>query len=88
MIQHLGALIGCLFCSLQKSGKNPTGDCFHMYFIPLVEIKDFNPLAHNKSFFKTSIKNKQEAYEKLVKMLRNNGYTAGKLLNYFYHQKY
>ena len=33
-------------------------------------------------------KNKQEAYEKFIKMPRNDDYLAGNLLNYFYHQKY
>ena len=36
--------------------------------MPLVEIKDFNVLIDNKSFFDQPIKNKQESYEKLIKM--------------------
>ena len=36
--------------------------------MPLVEIKDFNALIDNKSFFGPPVKNKQEAYEKLVEM--------------------
>ena len=39
-------------------------------------------------FFDQSVKNKQEAYEKLLEMSRNNDYTAANLLDYFYHQKY
>ena len=39
-------------------------------------------------FFDQSVKNKQEAYEKLNEMSRNNDYTAANLLDYFYHQKY
>ena len=31
---------------------------------------------------------KPEAYEKLIKMSRNNDYTTGNLLDYLYHQKY
>ena len=38
----------------------------------LVEIKDFNALIDNKPFFDEPVKNKQEAYEKLSKMPRNN----------------
>ena len=34
------------------------------------------------------IKNKQEAYEKLVEMSRNDEYTTGNLLNFLYHQNY
>ena len=33
-------------------------------------------------------KNKQEAYEKLVEMSRNNDYTIGNVLDYSYHQNY
>ena len=40
--------------------------------MPLVEIKDFNALLDNKSFFDQPVKNTQEAYEKLVEMQRND----------------
>ena len=33
-------------------------------------------------------KSKQEAYEALVEMSRNNDYTTGNLLDYLYHQNY
>ena len=56
--------------------------------MPLVEIKDFNPLIDNKLFFDQPMKNKQEAYEKLVKISRNNDYTTGNLLDFSYHQNY
>ena len=54
----------------------------------LVEIKDFNALIDNKPFFDQPKKNKQELYEKLIEMSRNDENTTGNLLNYFYHQKY
>ena len=56
--------------------------------MPLVEIKDFNVLIDNKSFFDQLIKNKQEAYERLVEMSRNDEDTTGNLLDYLYDQKY
>ena len=40
--------------------------------MPLVEIKDFNALTDNTPFSDQHAKNKQEAYEKLVKMSRND----------------
>ena len=43
--------------------------------MPLVEIKDFNPLINNKPYFDQSLKNKKEAYEKLMEISRNNDYT-------------
>ena len=44
--------------------------------MPLVEITDFNALISNKPFLDQLVKNKQEAYEKLIEMSRNNEYTA------------
>ena len=40
--------------------------------MPLVEIKYFNALIDNKPFFDQPVKNKQEAYEKLIEMSRND----------------
>ena len=47
----------------------------------LVEIKHFNALIDNKPFFDLPIKSKQEVYEKLVKISRNDDYKARNLLN-------
>ena len=54
----------------------------------LIEIKDFNALINNKSFFDQPVKNKQEAYEKLIEMSRNDNYTTNNLLDFSYHQNY
>ena len=54
--------------------------------MPLVEIKYFNSVIENKPFFDQPVKNKQEAYEKLIEVSRNDDYTTGNLLDYFYHQ--
>ena len=71
-----------------KNGNNdPTRDSFVKYYMPLVEIKDFNALFDNKPFFDQPVKNKQDAYEKLIKMSRNDGYTTENLLDYLHHQK-
>ena len=57
--------------------------------MPLVEIKYFNALIDNKPFFDQAIKNKQQAYEKLMEMSINDYYyTTGNLLDYLCHQKY
>ena len=42
--------------------------------MPLVEIKDFNVLSDSKSFFDQFVKDKQETYEKLIEMSRNDDY--------------
>ena len=45
-------------------------------------------LVDNKPFFDQPVRNKQEAYEKLVEMLRKSDYTIENLLDYLYHQNY
>ena len=56
---------------------NTTKDCrdsFSHYYVPNVEIKDFNVLIE-RSFFDLPVKN-EEAYEKIIEM-SNNDYTTG-----------
>ena len=69
--------------SFKNKDDDPTKNCFSKYYMPLVEIKDFNALIDNKLLFDQPVKNKQEAYEKLVEMSRNNDYTTGNFLDYF-----
>ena len=47
-----------------------------------MEIKDF------KSRFDQPVRNKLEAYEKLVEISRNNDYTTRNVLDYSYNQNY
>ena len=54
----------------------------------LAEMKDFNALIDKKTCFDEAVKNKQEAYEKLVEMSRSDNYTTGNFLDYSYHQNY
>ena len=56
-------------------------------FILLLEIQDFNVLTDNL-FFDQPGKDKQEAYEKLADISRNDDYTTGNVLDYLHHQKY
>ena len=55
------------------------------YYVPDVEIKDFNVLIDGKSFFDLPVKNEEEAYEKIID---NNDYTTGNLLDYAYYKKH
>ena len=57
---------------------------FSKYYVPKVEIKDFNVLTDGKPFFEIPVKNKEEAYEAIIEMNKNNDYTAGNLLDYEY----
>ena len=61
-------------------------DSFDEYYRSLVvEIKDFNTLIDSKLVFDQSVKDKQEAYEKLVEMSKNDDCTTGNLLDCLYH---
>ena len=57
---------------------------FSKYYVPKVEIKDFNALIDAKQFFEISVKNKEEAYEQINEMSKNNDYATGNLLDYEY----
>ena len=61
---------------------------FSKYYLPKVEIKDLNVLIDGKPFFEIPVKNKEEAYEAIIEMTKNNDYTTGNLLNYEYFSKY
>ena len=78
-----------LFALSFKNGDyDPTRNYLVRYYMPQVEIKDFNALINNQPFFDQPVKNKQEAYEKLIEMSRNDDYTTGNLLDFSYHQNY
>ena len=51
-------------------------------------MKDFNVLIDGNPFFEIPVKNKEEAYEAIIKMSRNSDYTTGNLLDYEYFSKY
>ena len=61
---------------------------FSKYHVPSVEIKDFNVLNDQKSFFEISRKNKEKAYEKIIEMSRDNDYATGNLLDYEYYSSH
>ena len=61
-------------------------DSFSHYYVPKVQIKDFNVLIDGKSFFDLPIKNEEEAYENIIDM-SNNDYTTGNLLDFAYYKE-
>ena len=58
---------------------------FSNYYVPKVRINDFNVLIDGKSFFDLPVKNEEEAFEKIID---NNDYTTGNLLDYAYYKKH
>ena len=61
---------------------------FSKYYTPKVEIKDFNVLVDGKSFFDVPVKTKEEAYERIIEISKNNDYTTGNLLDYEHFSKH
>ena len=61
------------------AGENSTTkdhrDSFSYYYVPNVEIKEFNVLIDEKRFFDLPVKNEKEAYKKIIDMSNNNDYT-------------
>ena len=56
---------------------------FSKYYVPKVEINDFNVLIDGKPFSEIPVKNKKEAYEAITEMSKNNNYTGGIRKNIF-----
>ena len=77
--------INTLFVFSFKKGDNDlTRDYFDKYHLSLVtkkKMNDFNAFIDNKPFFDQLVKNRQEAYEKLVEMSRNDDYIQREFCN-------
>ena len=58
------------------------------YYVPNVQIEDFNVLIHEKCFFDMPIKIHEETYKQILEMGRNNDYTTVNLLDYEYFWKH
>ena len=54
------------------------------YYVPKVEINDFNILIDGNSYFDLLVKNIEEAYKKIIEISNNNDYTTGNLLGFGY----
>ena len=61
---------------------------FSKYYVPNVQIEDFNMLIDGKSFFDIPIKNGEDTFKQIIEMGRNNDYTTGNFLDYEYFSKY
>ena len=60
------------------------------YYIPNVEIKDYNIMIDGKNFFDQPVKNDKVTYENIRKVATGQGddYTTGCLLDYTYFKNY
>ena len=71
----------------EKNTTKDHRDSFSHYYVPSLEIKDFNVLIDGKGFFDLPVKNEEEAYEKIIDMSNNNDCTSGNLLDFVYFRK-
>ena len=61
---------------------------FLQYYLPKVQVKDFNVIIDKTPFFDLPVKNEEEAYEKIIEISKNNEYNTGNSLDYEYFKKY
>ena len=73
-----------LFVLSFKNEDEDVRTSFKKYYVPKVEVKDFNVLTDGKPFFEIPVKNKEEAYEAIIEMSKNNDCTTGNLLDFEY----
>ena len=61
-----------------------------IYYLPKVEIKDYNVMIDGKNFFDQPVKNDKVTYENIRKIATGQGddYTTGCLLDYSYFKDY
>ena len=59
------------FLSIRNSDNNPIRNYYFDFYMPLVEIKNFNVLFDIKLISNQTVSYQQQAYEKLVEMSKN-----------------
>ena len=84
-------LIDYLLCHLKELQKTMLKknhrDSFSHYYVPNVEMKDFNVLIHGRSFFDLPVKSEEVANEKIIQISKNNDYTTGNLSDFAYFKE-
>ena len=73
--------------SFARNAEGDHRDSFSHYYVPNVEIKHFNVLIDWKSVFDFPVKNREEAYEKIMSNDRSNDCTTGNLLDFVYFKE-
>ena len=71
----------------ENNVKKDHRDSFSHYYVPKVQIKDFNVLINGKGFFDLPVKDEEQAYVKIIEMSNNNDYTTGNLLAFAYYNE-
>ena len=71
--------------SFPRNSNTDSRNLFSNYYVTKVRTNDFNVLIDGKIFFDLPVKNEEEAFEKIID---NNDYTTGNLLDYAYYKKH
>ena len=71
----------------ENNVKKDYRDSFSHYYVPKIQIKDYNVLITGKTFFNLPVRNEEEAYAKIIEMSNNNDYTTGNLLDFAYYKE-
>ena len=62
---------------------------YYKYYVPSVEIKDYNVLIDGNALFAMPVKSLEETYEKITQIADRSGYhTRGNLLDYKYFKEH
>ena len=93
--RYLGFLIDPNFQGVNKlfvlSFNNDDGlESHKQYYLPTMEIKDYNVMIDGRNFFDEPIKNDLKTCDNIRKIATGQGddYTTGCLLDYLYFRKY
>ena len=78
---------GLFVLSFARNFIDDNWDSYSDYYVPNVEIKDFNVFIDGKSFFDLPVRNEEETYEKIIEMSNNKDYTSGNLLDFTYFKE-
>ena len=70
------------------ANNNDNRHSYSTFYLPRAMVKDFNIIIDKLAFFDLPIKTKEEAYEKIIDISKNNEYATGNLLDYDYFKKY
>ena len=61
---------------------------FSNYYVPNVEIKDYNVLIDLQPFYDIPIRNKEETYKNIIELINHDNYTTGNSLENEYFSKH
>ena len=71
----------------ENNVKKDYRNSFSHYYVPNVQIKDFNVLIDGKNVFDLPVKNEEETYENIIDMSNNNNYMTDNLLDFAYYKE-